>query len=186
MCIINRRDARRGGLLPSNSIAPLAQSIQNLGLANHRRGFTLVEMMIVVVIIGLLAVIALPAFQNARTQSQNTRLANDLRQFRGAFETYNLENGDWPPDVNEGVLPAGMNGYIVSDHFASRTVVGGNYDWEGPGAFGSFSAGISIRNSIMDDDQARKLDEKIDDGNLGSGIFRNGISAGGYTLILEE
>ncbi len=139
--------------------------------------------MIVVVIIGILASIALPAFQRARIRSQNTRIANDLRLFSGAFETYNLENGVWPDDVNEGILPSGMEGYVVPEKFESRTIYGGNYDWEGPGAF-SFNAGVSIRNSFLDTDQATAIDEMMDDGVLSTGRFRN--IGGAYAVILEE
>ncbi|GHC04423.1 hypothetical protein GCM10007047_21450 [Cerasicoccus arenae] len=139
--------------------------------------------MVVVVIIGLLAAIALPAFQRARQRSQNTRLANDLRQFSGAFETYSLENGVWPPDVNQGILPPEMVGYIVIDKFESGTIYGGNYDWEGPGAF-SFIAGVSIRSSNLEDEQAIGIDEILDDGDLSTGKFRN--ISGAYVYILEE
>lgn len=182
MCIIQRAGARRGDLSQTPSIAPDGNPA-SATLLNPRRGFTLVEIMIVVVIIGLLATIALPAFQRARERTQNTRLANDLKQFSGAFENYNLENGVWPDDETEGVLPAVMAGYIVPEKFEARTVYGGNYDWEGPGAF-SFVAGVSIRNSFLEDDQATSIDEIIDDGNITTGRFRN--ESGAYVLVLEE
>jgi len=139
--------------------------------------------MIVVVIIGLLAAIALPGFERVRTASRNSTLANDLRQFRAAFETYNLEHGAWPEDRTEGILPPEMNGYINRESFERRTVVGGNYDWEGPGAF-SFVAGISVRNSNLIDEDAEKLDAILDDGNLATGIFNNDVGAA-FTLVLE-
>src|SRR5882757_11314167 len=72
------------------------------------RGFTLVEIMIVVVIIGLLAALAIPAFQRIQRASQNSRVVNDFRVFTQAFETYATENGNWPANVGAGVVPAGM------------------------------------------------------------------------------
>jgi type IV pilus assembly protein PilA len=57
------------------------------------KGFTLVEIMIVVVIIGLLASMAIPAFQKVRTNSQDKAVLNNARQLSAASDQYYLENG---------------------------------------------------------------------------------------------
>jgi len=57
------------------------------------KGFTLVEIMIVVVIIGLLAAMAIPAFQKVRTSSQDKAVLNNARQLSAAADQYFLENG---------------------------------------------------------------------------------------------
>ncbi len=54
-------------------------------------GFTLIEIMIVVAIIGLLAAIAVPNFVRARTASQMNACINNLRQIDGALQQYGLE-----------------------------------------------------------------------------------------------
>src|SRR5216683_814431 len=59
---------------------------------SNKSGFTLVEIMIVVAIIGLLAAIAIPNFVRARTTSQQNACINNLRQLDGAIQQYALEN----------------------------------------------------------------------------------------------
>jgi prepilin-type N-terminal cleavage/methylation domain-containing protein len=58
---------------------------------NRKAGFTLVEIMIVVAIIGLLAAIAIPNFVRARESAQLNSIANNLRILEGAKEQWALE-----------------------------------------------------------------------------------------------
>ena len=74
---------------------------------NSSKGFTLVEIMIVVVIIGLLAATAIPAFQKVRTSSQDKAVLNNARQLAAAADQYFLENG--VSSVSQGNLVGAAN-----------------------------------------------------------------------------
>ncbi len=58
----------------------------------NKKGFTLVEIMIVVAIIGILAAIAIPNFIRARIQATTKACVNNLKQIDGAKQQWALEN----------------------------------------------------------------------------------------------
>jgi prepilin-type N-terminal cleavage/methylation domain-containing protein len=88
----------------------------------QKKGFTLVEIMIVVVIIGLLAMLAIPAFKHVRESAQETTVTNNLRQIANAADEYFTKNGD-AASVAFNVLVDTNNGYIKT----LQSVAGENY-----------------------------------------------------------
>lgn len=149
-------------------------------------GFTLVEIMIVVVIVGLLAALAVPAFLRVRHASQNSRTTNDFRIFSQAFEIYNTQYGVWPSNVGPGVvptLPVPMAGDFRAEVWQSPTAIGGRWNWDN-GNFG-VTASVSISNFTCDDAQLAEIDAKLDDGNLSTGNFQK-VSANRVMYILQQ
>ena len=79
-------------------------------MSGKTKGFTLVEIMIVVVIIGLLATLAIPAFNRVRHEARKSSVTNNLRQIANAAEQYFMQNG--VTQVEVGTLLVGSEAYI--------------------------------------------------------------------------
>jgi len=84
---------------------------------SSKKGFTLVEVMIVVAIIAILAAIAIPAYQGYITASKQKSAESTLEQFSILLESYRAENGSFPPN--------GPYDYIEN---ADGTITAGNDD----------------------------------------------------------
>jgi type IV pilus assembly protein PilA len=79
------------------------------------KGFTLVEIMIVVVIIGLLAAMAIPAFTKVRQNSRRSALINDARQLGSAAQQYFMENNTTTVSVTlgaDGSVTGDLSAYV--------------------------------------------------------------------------
>ena len=96
---------------------------------NAEGGFTLVEIMIVVVIIGLLASLAIPAFQKVRSASQDKAVLNNMRQLGGAADQFFLENG-----TNQAAIASliGSSNYIKILSTVANEIYPQNYSQSVP------------------------------------------------------
>jgi prepilin-type N-terminal cleavage/methylation domain-containing protein len=146
-------------------------------------GFSLVEISVVVLIISLLAALGVPHWKKAHLNARATAVANDLRVFAGAFQTYAQERGDWPAAAAAPAeIPAGMQNYLAVTSWQRPTPVGGQYAW----ARDTLQQGERYRAAVLlqsvgenrvtvDRQLLLDLDHKIDDGNLDTGNFRLGF-----------
>lgn len=137
------------------------------------------ELMVVVAIIGILALLAVAAFDRIKERTIVSTYCNDVRQMAQAFEAFSMEHGRWPLDTAPGATPPGMLAYLPAAWFRAP-IVGGQWEWDGEvdvKMITSFAPtapeGIFLR-----------IDAELDDGDPDTGFFRrNGTE---WNYILED
>lgn len=75
-----------------------------------RSGFTLVEILIVVVILGILAAIVIPQFTEASTEAKTSSLCTDLQTMRSQIELYKIQHNDNLPGAGTATLIQALTG----------------------------------------------------------------------------
>ena len=110
-----------------------------------RHGFTMIELMIVVLILSLLALLGFLKQVDLRNTAMTTHVVGDIRTITVGAYNYYADNGDWPPDAGAGAMPAGLAPYLPSFEFDNPKYT---LDWENFGAGGTnFIVGVTITSS---------------------------------------
>ncbi len=153
-----------------------------------RKGFTLVELMIVVVIIGILAALAVNRFRHATYKARMSGFVVCLRAFCDAAITYYNENGEYPLDTGSGALPSFVNS-IDQDLWNEGPNIGGVWDVElndngVTSAVGVHFYGPNKDTPFNDPEMMKMADRAIDDGDLHSGHFQR-LASDRYYYIIE-
>jgi prepilin-type N-terminal cleavage/methylation domain-containing protein len=149
---------------------------------HSRRGFTLIEILVVVIILGILAAVVLPRFAGASEDARVNTFINNLKTYGVQLELYRDRFGDWPPDRAPGEFPQELAQQLRSEPWAYPSPIGGVWDWD----FEVFdvTAGLSIYQPAEDDGTMLKVDKMIDDGDLDTGKFHRRDS--GFIFVLAE
>jgi type II secretory pathway pseudopilin PulG len=158
---------------------------------------SLVELMVVVLIISMLFLAAIPAYQRIQRKARAAAIVNDFRVFGTVFQAYAHEKGSWPAESPAGVVPTGVTSQdIQTDAWTKTTPMGGKFDWEfnqvhpgGTSSGGRWHAALAITGTsdaplAIDSDIMQEIDNDLDDGDLESGNFRKGF--GDCPLLIIE
>lgn len=87
------------------------------------KGFTLVEILIVVIILGILAAIVIPQFTNASQDARRSSLTSQLQTLRSQIELYKLQHNDELPNIVGGNDALGAEDYSNWDVLTQKTLV---------------------------------------------------------------
>lgn len=143
-------------------------------------GFTILEIMVVVGVIGILALMSMPSIRQATNRAEATITANDLKKFGEAVEFYSTESGAYPNTMTYSRVPE-----LVAEYLP-KAWLNGNYSWFYINS--SRYTYIYVYNLKFTAEQAVQLDQMIDDGNISDGKIRVAVSGTGliYLFRIED
>jgi type IV pilus assembly protein PilE len=150
---------------------PMAASLSTQRRRHHLKGFTLIELMIVVAVIGVLAALALPSFLDSVRKGRRADAVATLTQVQQAQERWRANRGSYASnDVLSTTPPDGLG--------IGATTVNGYYDVElsGVGAAGYTVTATAKSGTLQASDSAcQKLVLRLDGGN----IYYSSVDGGG-------
>jgi len=120
----------------------------------HRRGFTFIELLIVMIVLGLLAALATLKYMDMKNRALTAQAAADMEALRLAAYSAWYETGTWPAEVGPGVIPTELAPYLAKGFTFTRPEY--TLDWDnfvppggGPSAGMQLGVVISSSNARM-------------------------------------
>jgi prepilin-type N-terminal cleavage/methylation domain-containing protein len=88
-------------------------------MRGRRSGFTIIELLMTLTVVGLLSAIAVPKFRDVRRRSMAAQVLGDFDVLRHAAMSFYADSGYFPDESDEGEVPASMKRYLP-EQFAMR------------------------------------------------------------------
>ncbi len=141
---------------------------------NRNKGFTLVEILIVVVILGILAAIVIPQFTEASEDARESALISDLQTLRSQIELYKIQHQDRYPSQDDGEAVGDMDAAEFVTDMESITNEAGTTDAaDGELKYGRYVQSFPSNPFVTDDDLA-------DNVTIGAGDVPDDCDTGWY------
>lgn len=168
---------------------------------NRQRGFTIVELLIVIVVIAVLATVTVVAYNGVRLRSQATAIVSDLKAIEKALHLYKQSLGlsSWPNDNDATYFTGNDNPSFTAiinaqpgfrDFLQTAPVptgIGAAYAFDSDGdtynGCSTITSGVNIYvPNATNNDLMQMVDNLMDDGNLSCGRVRIGGTSFHYNV----
>jgi general secretion pathway protein G len=118
-------------------------------MKSRKTGFTLIEILIVVIILGILAAIVIPQFTEASSDAKESTLVSNLQTMRSQLGLYKVQHDDQHPNVEDDVADADVANFIL--RLTEKSDVTGTLD--AAGDYGPYMPDVP-RNPFQSDNAA--------------------------------
>jgi prepilin-type N-terminal cleavage/methylation domain-containing protein len=151
-------------------------------------GFTMIEVLIAIVIIGIIAAMVHPAVSIARLRADRLAFIGDVRQFAIAALRYHADTGEYVKHAGEGHVPEEWEPYIDAERWAQPTPIGGAWEVYRNSHGVRSAVGIHFKKKfgpIRDQEFMADIDALVDDGDIHTGNFRK-VGPNRYAFIVAD
>ena len=141
-----------------------------------RRGFSLIELMTVMAVIGLLAALSVPRYRDMKRRAYSANVLSDFNTVRVAAYNYFADNSTYPPDGSAGTPPASMTNYLPKNFTFANANYTLDYDvWPSPLDPTQLVVGVTVTSS--DQELVNMIARNVQAGGIGINV------GSGYTYI---
>lgn len=119
----------------------------------RRRGFTFIELLVVVTIVGLLSSIAVPKYRAMKQRAQATNVLADLQVVRVAVMNYYADYNQFPPEAGPGTAPPNLEKYLPEGFGFRRDTWSMDYDFDAAAGENGDLVGVSA--ATLDEELGR-------------------------------